>query len=102
MMTVVSTMQLQSSSESEWDQLIRERFRSAHDREGWMSGQLLSPADAPNVRVIVGTWRNQRDWEAWHEDPAFLSTRARLDELQQVDHQTVWYNVIEEAQANDD
>ncbi len=102
MMTVVSTMQLQSSSESEWDQLIRERFSSAHDREGWMSGQLLSPADAPNVRVIVGTWRNQRDWEAWHEDPAFLSTRARLDELQQVDHQTVWYNVIEEAQANDD
>ncbi|WP_420181146.1 antibiotic biosynthesis monooxygenase family protein [Paenarthrobacter sp. TA1.8] len=95
-------MQLQSSSESEWDQLIRERFSSAHDREGWMSGQLLSPADAPNVRVIVGTWRNQRDWEAWHEDPAFLSTRARLDELQQVDHQTVWYNVIEEAQANDD
>jgi heme-degrading monooxygenase HmoA len=100
MMTVVSTMQLRSDSAEEWDQLIRERFRSAHDREGWISGQLLSPADAPDTRVIIGTWRSQRDWEGWHEDPSFLSTRARLDELQQVGHRTVWYDVIEDAQAN--
>ncbi|AFR34511.1 antibiotic biosynthesis monooxygenase [Arthrobacter sp. Rue61a] len=102
MMTVVSTMQLQSDSEEEWDQLIRERFKSAHDRDGWISGQLLSPVAEPNTRVIIGTWRSQRDWEAWHEDPAFLSTRARLDELQPVNHQTAWYDVIENAQARDD
>jgi heme-degrading monooxygenase HmoA len=100
MITVVSTMQLHSDSAEEWDQLIRERFRSAHDREGWISGQLLSPADARDTRVIIGTWRSQRDWAAWHEDPAFLSTRARLDELQKVDHRTAWYDVIEDAQTN--
>lgn len=100
MITIVSTMQLRSDSAEEWDQLIRERFRSAHDREGWLSGQLLSPADAPDTRVIIGTWRSRRDWEAWHEDPDFLSTRKRLDELQKVDHQTAWYDVIEDAQTN--
>ncbi|BCW86543.1 hypothetical protein NicSoilE8_42160 (plasmid) [Arthrobacter sp. NicSoilE8] len=60
MITVVSTMQLESNSEKEWDQLIRERFRSARDRVGWISGQLLAPSDAPNTRVIIGTWKADR------------------------------------------
>jgi heme-degrading monooxygenase HmoA len=97
MMTVVSTMQLRSDSAEEWDQLIRERFRSAHHREGWISGQLLAPVNAPDTRVIIGTWRSHQDWEAWHEDPAFLSVRARLNQLQQIDHRSAWYTVIEDA-----
>jgi len=100
MMTVVSTMQLHSGSVEEWDELILKRFRSAHDRQGWISGQLLVPVDAPETRVIIGTWRSRQDWEAWHEDPAFLSVRARLDELQQVDHRTTWYEVLESVHAN--
>ncbi|AOY74021.1 antibiotic biosynthesis monooxygenase (plasmid) [Arthrobacter sp. TES] len=100
MITVVSTMQLESNSEKEWDQLIRERFRSARDRVGWISGQLLAPSDAPNTRVIIGTWKSRQDWEAWHEDPAFLTSRRRLDELQHIDHQTALYDVIEGAQAS--
>lgn len=99
MMTVVSTMQLHSGSVEEWDELILKRFRSAHDRQGWISSQLLVPADAPDTRVIIGTWRSRQDWEAWHE-AAFPSVRARLDELQQVDHRTTWYEVLENVHAN--
>jgi quinol monooxygenase YgiN len=99
MMTVVTTMKLHPDSENEWDRLIRDRFRSAHAREGWISGQLLAPDDAPHTRVIVGTWRSRDDWEAWHQDPAFLATRARLDELQPEAQQTLWYDVLEDAQA---
>ncbi|MEV7476013.1 antibiotic biosynthesis monooxygenase family protein [Pseudarthrobacter oxydans] len=99
MITVVSTMQLESNSENEWDQLLRERFKSAHDKAGWISGQLLASAGAPSTRVIIGTWRSRSDWEAWHEDPAFLASRTRLGELQSVDHQTVLYDVIEDAQG---
>jgi heme-degrading monooxygenase HmoA len=99
MMTVVTTMKLEPESESEWDQLIRDRFRSAHTREGWISGQLLTPDDTAHTRVIVGTWRSREDWEAWHEDPAFLATRARLDELQPETQQTTWYEVLEDAHA---
>ncbi|ELT44232.1 antibiotic biosynthesis monooxygenase family protein [Arthrobacter nitrophenolicus] len=99
MITVVSTMQLKSNSENEWDHLIRERFKSAHDKEGWISGQLLAPSHEPSTRVIIGTWRSRQDWEAWHKDPAFLASRTRLDELQSVDHQTALYDVIEDAQG---
>jgi heme-degrading monooxygenase HmoA len=102
MMTVVTTMKLKPEASGEWDKLIRDRFRSAHGREGWVSGQLLSPVDSPNTRVIVGTWRSRGDWESWHEDSAFLATRARLDELQSEEHVTAWYEVIEDARADGD
>jgi heme-degrading monooxygenase HmoA len=102
MMTVVTTMKLTPDASGEWDSLIRDRFRSAHNREGWVSGELLSPVDSPDTRVIVGTWRSRADWEAWHEDPAFRATRVRLDELQSEDHLTIWYEVIEDARTDGD
>lgn len=99
MMTVVTTMTLRPDSRDEWDSLIIHRFRSAHRRDGWISGQLLAPEDSPDTRVIVGTWRGRQDWESWHEDPEFLDTRTKLDELQAEPHQTVWYDVIQDARA---
>ena len=100
MMTVVTTINLNPDAEAEWDILIRDRFRSAHNREGWVSGQLLSPSGSPHTRVIVGTWQRREDWEAWHQDPAFLATKDRLDQLPSQDHTTVWYDVVEDAGAD--
>jgi hypothetical protein len=34
MMTVVTTMKLTPDASGEWDSLIRDRFRSAHNRDG--------------------------------------------------------------------
>jgi len=98
-MTVITTMELQPGAHEDWEQLIQERFRSAHGRNGWVSGQLLSPSESPGVRVIVGTWRSKADWQSWHEEPAFLESRAKLDGLQPSGHQTVWYDVIDDARA---
>ena len=98
-MTVVTTMHLRSGAAGEWERLIQERFRSAHDQEGWISGQLLSPTESSDVRVIVGTWRTKADWETWHEDPAFLENRTELDALRSSGHVTVWYDVIDDARA---
>ncbi len=44
-------------------------------RGGWVGGQLLQPADKPDRRVIVGTWRTPVEWEAWHQDPHIAETR---------------------------
>jgi heme-degrading monooxygenase HmoA len=101
MQTVVTTMKLNPDAEDEWDSLIRDRFLSAHGRDGWVSGQLLSPADSPHTRVIVGTWRTREDWAAWHEDPAFQTTRTRLDGLQAEEQGTTWYDVVEDARTDE-
>ncbi|MEO7350630.1 MAG: antibiotic biosynthesis monooxygenase family protein [Marmoricola sp.] len=99
MMTVITTMELQPGAQEDWEELIQERFRSAHGRNGWVAGQLLSPSESPDLRVIVGTWRSKADWQSWHEEPAFLESRARLDALQTSGHQTLWYHVIDDARA---
>lgn len=99
MMTVITTIELQPGAQEDYEQLIEERFRSAHGRDGWVAGQLLSSSESPNVRLLVGTWRSKDDWKSWHEDPAFLATRTKLDALQASDHRTVWYDVIDDTRA---
>ena len=99
MKTVVTTMKVRSGSEPEWDALIAERFRSAHGRPGWVSGQLLTPAGEDRARVLVGTWRSREDWKAWHDDPAFLERRATLERLESEPNRTQWFEVVADARA---
>jgi heme-degrading monooxygenase HmoA len=44
---------------------MRTRLSAARKASGWVGGQLLRPADKPDRRVIVGTWRTRANWEAW-------------------------------------
>ncbi len=71
----------------------------SHGRPGWISGQLLNPVDLSDTRVIVGTWRSREDWEAWHDDPAFLANRNALDRLQVEPNVTAWYQVVDDARV---
>ena len=102
MLTVITTMKLMPGAAPDCDAMIHERFRSAHDRPGWISGQLLTPVDLPDVRVVVGTWRSREDWEAWHDDPAFLENRNALERLQAEPNQTAWYEIVDHARADGD
>ena len=100
MMTVITTMRIPADVEEDWDRLISQRFESAHNRHGWVSGQLLTPTDAPETRLIVGTWRSRSDWEAWHDDPAFLEQRTKLEGLHTRQDATTWFDVVAHAQAD--
>ena len=100
MMTVITAMRIPAEAEEDWDSLIAQRFESAHDRPGWVAGQLLTPTNAPETRLIVGTWRSREDWEAWHDDPAFLEQRTRLEKLHTQQDATVWYEVVAHARAD--
>ena len=99
MMTVVTTTTLRSGSEAEWDGAMRERFESARSREGWISGQLLTPDDESSTRVIVGTWRSREDWENWHSDPAFLEQRETLERFEAEPSRSEWYRVVADART---
>ncbi|MCW2676702.1 MAG: hypothetical protein JWR70_1742 [Modestobacter sp.] len=99
MMTVVTTTRLRPGVEQEWDAAVRERFESAHDRPGWVSGQLLTPEGEEHTRVIIGTWRSREDWAAWHEDPAFLERRARLEQSEAEPSHSQWFSVVADARA---
>lgn len=99
MMTVITTLTLREGLEPEWDAAMRTRLDSAGGRMGFLGNQLLVPLDGLNRRVVVGTWNTRSDWEAWHNDAAFLASRQLLDRLQEGPGDTAWFEVIERQAA---
>ncbi len=94
MMTIVTHVHLKEGAGRDWDAAMRTRLSAAKKRPGWVGGQLLRPADKPERRVIVGTWRTRGDWEAWHHDPQFTKTRQRLDRLESAPAEHWWHDVV--------
>src|SRR5215470_6266707 len=73
---------------------MRTRLSAARKASGWIGGQLLRPAEKPDRRVIVGTWRTRADWETWHHDPQFTETRQRLEGLERTPSEHWWHDVV--------
>jgi len=94
MMTIVTHAHLKEGAGADWDAAMRTRLSAARKTSGWVGGQLLRPADKPDRRVIVGTWRTRANWEAWHHDPQFMETRQRLDGLESVPAEHWWHEVV--------
>jgi heme-degrading monooxygenase HmoA len=94
MMTIVTHVNLREGAGREWDAAMRTRLSAAPKASGWIGGQLLRPPDKPDTRVIVGTWRTQASWEAWHHDPEFVETRQRLEGLESAPAEHWWHDVV--------
>lgn len=92
-MTVITETAIESGQEAAWDDLYHQRFEDARTQPGWVAMQLLIPADAPNSRVVVGTWQRREDWEKWHATDTFARTREQMNRLTQSHGQDRWYEV---------
>src|SRR4029450_8413196 len=97
MMTIVTHVHLKDGAGRDWDVAMRKRLSAARKQSGWVGGQLIRPADKPDRRVIVGTWRARADWEAWHQDPQFAETRRRLDGLESGPAEHWWHEVVHDV-----
>ena len=94
MMTVITNVTLSEGTEPEWDRVMAERLANAAGCDGWIRGEILMRLDGMNKRLIVGTWRSRADWEAWHQDPTFTETSARLDAVQTSTSGPQWHEVV--------
>jgi heme-degrading monooxygenase HmoA len=99
MMTIITEISIQEGQEPQWDQAYEERLADAPNQPGWVSMQLLIPVDAPNKRVVLGTWRSRADWEAWHTTKTFLRTREQMNKVEQSRGSERWYEVVHHASA---
>jgi heme-degrading monooxygenase HmoA len=55
--------------------------------------QLCLPLEAPDERVVIGSWETRAAWEAWNESDAFQSTRKRMDRCE-VDPKGEWWHEV--------
>jgi heme-degrading monooxygenase HmoA len=99
MVTVVTRVRIKDGQESEWDTAFGERVRAAREQEGFEFVQLCKPEGAPSERVIVGTWQSRANWQAWHEQEAFQETRRRLEEVDDEQAASEWYEVVVEERS---
>lgn len=97
MMTVVTHVAVKEGEEPAWDEAVRERIAAAREQPGFFAVQVAIPLDAPNERVIIGTWETRADWEAWHNNESFVDTRRRLERLDEANSRTWWHEVVAEA-----
>lgn len=98
-MTVITETTIEPGQASQWDRAFGERLADAQQQPGWLGLQLLIPLDAPNQRVVVGTWESRAAWEAWHTTEIFQRTRRQMNALDQSDGQERWYEVVSTATA---
>jgi heme-degrading monooxygenase HmoA len=96
MVTVVTRVRIRSGQEAEWDRAFTERVHAAREQHGFELVQLCSPQTAPSERVIVGTWQTRDDWKAWHDNEAFQETRRRLEEVDEEQESSDWYEFVVE------
>jgi heme-degrading monooxygenase HmoA len=96
MVTVVTRVRLNAGREAEWDEVFAKRVRAAREQKGFEFVQLCQPEAEPSERVIVGCWHSHDEWNSWHEDPAFLGTRAELEESSEESGESRWYEVVVE------
>ncbi|MGN6565251.1 MAG: antibiotic biosynthesis monooxygenase family protein [Thermomicrobiales bacterium] len=101
MMTVITETTIQPGNEAQWDQAFEERIQAAKEQPGWHALQVLIPENAPNKRIIVGTWEDRAAWERWHTAGAFRETRQQLNQLGAADGQEHWYTVASMAASED-
>src|SRR5918911_894415 len=99
METIVTHVRIRSGGEDAWDAAFRERVAAAREQPGFVAVQLCRPLDAPDERVVIGTWETREAWAAWHETPEFRRTREELEEADPERRREWWHDVLVEERA---
>jgi heme-degrading monooxygenase HmoA len=94
MKTVMTRVHLQPGHEAEWDAAFRTRVAAAKGQAGFVSAQVCVPADAPEERLVIGTWQSEDDWRQWHETEEFVETRTRLERADKQSGTPIWHEVL--------
>ncbi len=94
MKTVITRVRVQPGQEAEWDETLRRRVAAAREQPGFVSAHVCAPVDAPEERLVIGTWRSEEDWRRWHEQREFAETREPLGEADEDGGTPAWHEVI--------
>jgi heme-degrading monooxygenase HmoA len=95
--TVITHVRLQPDHEEEWDDAFRKRVEAAKEQRGFVSAHVCVPNEAPDERLVIGTWQSEDDWRQWHEQDEFVETRRRLERADEERGTPAWHEVVIDA-----
>ncbi len=94
MKTVITRIKVQQGQETAWDDAFRSRVEAAKKQEGFVAAHVCVPVEAPDERLVIGTWETETAWRAWHDDDAFRATRRRLEQIDEESGTPRWHDVL--------
>ncbi|OPX19841.1 MAG: antibiotic biosynthesis monooxygenase [Desulfobacca sp. 4484_104] len=81
MIKVFMERSIKGKNVSEIVRLLRMLRVKAMQQPGYISGETLHALDDPNYYLVISSWENPSDWEAWHHNPERQQLQAELDKL---------------------
>jgi heme-degrading monooxygenase HmoA len=62
-------------------EVIREVRNEAMKQKGYITGETLAGTSDPNNILVISTWENLGDWNAWDTSEARLKLKPQINEL---------------------
>ncbi|AEB10292.1 antibiotic biosynthesis monooxygenase family protein [Desulfobacca acetoxidans] len=84
MIKVIMERTIKGRNVSEIVRLLRMLRVKAMQQPGYISGETLHAIDDPNSYLVISTWENLKDWEAWFNNPERQKLQAELDKYLEV------------------
>ncbi len=84
MIKVLMERTIKGKNVSEIVRLLRMLRVKAMQQPGYISGETLHAFDDPNHYLVISTWENLEDWEAWLNNPERQQIQAEVDSMLEI------------------
>ena len=78
---VIITRTVTSGKEEDLLPLLRELRSRAMEQKGYISGETLKGITDPNEFMVISTWGNLEDWNAWERNPGRREIQDEIDAM---------------------
>ncbi len=85
MIRIIIERILADGLESHYEEAARAALIQTMSQPGFISGESLCDIDRPNRRIVLGTWRSRREWDAWFSSTERRDCMARIRPMLETD-----------------
>ncbi len=78
MIRIIIERILAEGLEAHYEEAARAALMTTMAQPGFISGESLQDLGQPNRRIVLGTWRSRREWEAWFRSSERRDCMARI------------------------
>ena len=78
---IIMERRVKEGNELELTRLLRELRAEALYQPGYISGETLTALDDPRTRIVISTWQDLADWQAWEENPRRKEIASQIESL---------------------
>lgn len=72
---------IKEGKEDELKELLKELRNKAAKQPGYISGETFRSAKDSSILLVISTWLNLEDWQAWKNNPERALVQSKIAQL---------------------